>query len=156
MKGILKVLSFFIVLSPLLVVPYIASRAGNWFYLLGIVCYYLGMMLVAFKQKIILMIPAIFCGWFWYIYGFGIHDFVFFLFICMALGAILFQLQSNVKRFVHRTLPESRESLAYEVKLKEMNRKLEEYKQMNPTIKITPEIIDEIRNEVFFTSSSEK
>jgi len=34
--------------------------------------------------------------------------------------------------------------------IKNFPQKLKEYKQTHPSIKITPEIIEEIRNEVFF------
>ncbi len=150
MKGMFKILTFFYIIFPLVVVPYMAARAGNWFYLFGIVCYYLGVVLMAVKQKIIFMIPFIFCCWFWYTYGFGLHDYVFFLFICMSAGALFYQLAENAESFAKRTLPENKETQEYDLKIEEMNEKVEQYKKTHPAIKITPEIMDVIRNEVFF------
>ena len=150
MKGMFKVLTVFYILFPLVVVPYVANKQDNWFYLFGIVCYYMGVILVAVHQKIIFMIPLIFCLWFWYTYGFSIHDFVFFLFFFTACGALFYQLANNAKYFINRTLPENKESMVYESKLEEMNARVEEYKRQHPNEKITPEIMDVIRNEVFF------
>ena len=150
MKGLFKILTLFYILFPMVVVSYITARVGNWFYLFGIVCYFLGVILVAIKQKIIFMIPIIFCGWFWYTYGFGLHDYVFFLFICMAAGALFYQLAENAERFTKSTLPENKETQEYDLKIEEMKVKLEQYKKNHPAIKITPEIIDLIRTEVFF------
>lgn len=150
MKGMFKILRIFYIVFPLVVVPYMATKASNWYYLFGIACYYLGVMLMAVKQKIIFMIPFIFCCWFWYTYGFGLHDYVFFLFICMASGALFYQLAKNAERFTKRTLPENMETDEYDLKIEEMDQKVEAYKKAYPSIKITPEIIDVIRNEVFF------
>ncbi len=151
MKGMFKILTLFYILFPLAVIPLMASRADSWFYLFGIVCYYLGVVLVAVKQKIIFMIPLFFCGWFWYTYGFGLHDYVFFLFMCMFAGAVFYQLAQNAKYFTTSVLPENKEAREYELKIEEMNAKLELYKQVHPTTIITPEIIDSIRNDVFFS-----
>ncbi len=150
MKGLSKILPFFYIIFPLIYVPFIASKAANWFYLFGIVCYYLGIFLVAIRQKIIFMIPIIFCCWFWYTYGFSIHDFVFFLLGCMAAGATFYQLSVEVGKFTHRTLPENKEALDYDLKIEEMNIRLEQYKQQHSEVTITPEIMDRIKNDVFF------
>jgi hypothetical protein len=150
MKGMFKILTVFYILFPLVVIPFMASKAGNWFYLFGLVCYYAGVILVAIKQKIIFMIPLFFCGWFWYTYGFGLHDYVFFLFMCMFAGALFYQLAQNAKYFSQSVLPENMEAQEYELKIEEMNAKLKLYKQTHPTEIITSEIIDGIRNEVFF------
>jgi len=96
------------------------------------------------------MIPLFFCGWFWYTYGFGVHDYVFFLFMSMFAGAALYQLVQNAKHFTTSVLPENKEAREYELKIEEMNAKLKQYKQIHPTTVITPEIIDSIRNDVFF------
>lgn len=96
------------------------------------------------------MIPLIFCCWFWYTYGFSLHDYVFFLFVCMSTGAFFYKLAKNAESFAKRTLPENKETQEYDLKMEEMNEKVEQYKKKHPAIKITPEIIDVIRNEVFF------
>jgi hypothetical protein len=150
MKGWFKFLTFFYIIIPLILVPYIANKSGSGYYLFGIGFYYIGVILVAIKQRIILMIPLIFCCWYWYTYGFSINNYVFFFLSCILGGTFLYQLTKGAERFAHRTLPESKEALAYDMKIEEMNEKLQEFKQMNPTVKITPEIVESIRNEVFF------
>jgi hypothetical protein len=150
MKGLFKILTVFYVLLPLVLVPYMANKSGNGYYLFGIAFYYIGIILVAIKQKIIIMIPVIFCFWYWYTYGFSIHNYVFFFLSCLLGGALLYELTVDAEKFANRTLPENKEALAYDLKIEEMNAKLEEFKQMHPSIKITPDIMEGIRNEVFF------
>lgn len=150
MKGLFNILKFFYIIIPLVLVPYIANKAGNWYYLFGIGFYYVGIILAAVKQKIIIMIPVIFCFWYWYTFGFTVHNYVFFFISCILGGVFLYQFTVDAEKFMQRTLPENKEALAYDLKIEEMNAKLEEYKQMYPATKITPEIIEGIRNEVFF------
>ena len=150
MKKLSKILTFFYIIFPLVFVPYVAAQSANWFYLLGILCYYTGVFLVAIKQKIIFMIPLIFCFWFWYTYDFSIHDFSFFLLACMGVGGFFYQLSIDTKKFTHRTIPENKEAYDYDTKIEQMYAKLDQHKQLNPHIKITPEIMDVIKNEIFF------
>lgn len=150
MKGIIKVLTIFYILFPLVAVSYTAYKLNSGYYLFAIPFYYFGVIMVAQKQKIIFLIPILFCGWFWFTYGFSIHDFVFFLFIWMAFGALFYMLTGNVQRFVTRTVPENKEMMEYDAKMVQMNAKVEEFKLKNPTTKITPEVLDTIRNDVFF------
>jgi threonine synthase len=150
MKGMFKILTVFYIVFPLVVIPLVAHRFANWYYLLGIISYYLGVILVAVKQKIFFMIPVIFCGWFWYTYGFSLHDYVFFMVTCMAGGALFYQFALEVEKFITRTLPENRQTEEFDLKIEEMNEKVHQYKQLHPKEKITPEILDRIRNEVFF------
>ncbi len=150
MKRLFNTLTLFYIIIPLVLVPYMANKSANWYYLFGIAFYYIGIILVAMKQKIIIMIPVFFCCWYWYTFGFSIRNYVFFFISCILGGAILYQLTAGVEKFTQRTLPENKEALAYDLKIEEMNARLEEYKQMNPATKITPEIMEGIRNEVFF------
>ena len=150
MKGLFKIMTLFYIIVPLVLVPYMANKSANNYYLFGIAFYYIGILLVAIKQKIIIMIPIIFCCWYWYTFGFSIHNYVFFFLACLLGGAFLYELIVSAEKFTGRTLPENKEALAYDLKIEEMNAKLKQYRQTHPSIKITPEIIEEIRNEVFF------
>ncbi len=156
MTKLFRFLTVFYIILPLLVVPFIISKTGNWYYLLGIICYYIGIMLVAVHQKIILMIPFIFCLWFWVTYGFSINDFVFFIFVSLISGALLYLFTNEVQKFVKRTLPESKETMAYDLKVDKMNDIVEQFRKANPNVKITPEIMDTIKNEAFFTQAGVK
>jgi hypothetical protein len=98
-----------------------------------------------------LLIPVLFFCWFWYTCGFDLHGFSFFLFICIFSGAAFFKLAQKVKYFVHRVLHENKEAQEYERKIEKMYAQLNLYKQMHPSAAITPDIIDSIRNQVFFT-----
>jgi hypothetical protein len=155
MKNLFRVLTVFYILFPLILVPlmqsgFTQSLFDSRFYLLGVVLYYLCILLMVSRQKIILMIPVLFFGWFWYTCGFDLHGFTFFLFICIFSGAVFYQLTQNVKYFVRRVLPENKEARDYELKIEKMYAKLNLYKQKHPTATITSDIIDSIRNEVFF------
>lgn len=155
MKSLFKALTVFYILFPLILVPvmqagFTQSVFGRWFYLAGIVLYFLSVLTVAYKQQIILMIPVLFFAWFWYTYGFDLHGFAFFLFVCTFSGAGFYKLAQHVKHFVKRVLPESKEAHEYELKIAKMYAQLNLYKQKYPTTTITPDIIDSIRNDVFF------
>lgn len=102
------------------------------------------------------MIPFIFCLWFWVTYGFSINDFVFFIFVSLISGALLYLFTNEVQKFVKRTLPESKETMAYDLKVDKMNDIVEQFRKANPNVKITPEIMDTIKNEAFFTQAGVK
>lgn len=155
MKNLFRALTVFYILFPLFVVPlmqsgFTQSPFGSWFYLFGIVLYYLSILLIVTKQHILLMIPVLLFCWFWYTCGFNLHDFTFLLFICMILGAVFYQLAQHVKYLVRRVLPENQEAQEYDLKIEKMHAQLILYKQKHPTVNITPDIIDKVRNEIFF------
>lgn len=135
---------------PLLVIPILANKADNWYYLIAIGCYYIGMLLVAYRQQFLLMIPFFFCLWFWYAYGFNIHDFVFFLFAWLCLGSAYYFGVKELERYVNRTLPENEQNAEYNGKLEKMEKLLDQYRLQHPGEKITQEVIENIRTKVFF------
>ena len=150
MKGLFKLLTVLYIIFPLIVVPVIALKASNWYYLIGIVLYYISIYLVAIKQKIIFLIPAFFYIWFWNTFGFGIMTYAFFSLMCLLTGAIFYLLIEKVDKFINKTLPENKEALEYELKMQEVEKKIEQFRQSNPTTKITQELMERIRNQVFF------
>jgi hypothetical protein len=155
MKNLFKALTVFYIVFPLIIMPLMQSSFtqsifGNWSFLFGIVLYYLSILVIAAKQKIILMIPVLFFSWFWSTYGFELHGLTFFLFICIFSGAFFYQLAQNVKHFIKKVLPENQLAEEYERKIEKMYARLHLYKQKNPTAAITPDVIDSIRNDIFF------
>ncbi|MDN3659334.1 hypothetical protein QWZ08_27055 [Ferruginibacter paludis] len=155
MKNLYKALTVFYIVFPLIIVllmrqAYSQSIFGNWSFLFGIVLYYLSILMVVARQKIILMIPVLFFSWFWLTYGFDLHGFTFFLFICIFSGAFFYQLAQNVKHFIKKVLPENKLAEEYELKIEKMYARLNLYKQKHPTATITPDVIDSIRNDIFF------
>ena len=150
MKGLFKLLTVLYIIFPLIVVPVIALKASNWYYLIGIVLYYISIYLVAIKQKIIFLIPAFFYIWFWNTFGFGIMTYAFFSLMCLLTGAMFYLLIEKVDKFINKTLPENKEALEYELKMQEVEKKIEQFRQSNPTTKITQELMERIRNQVFF------
>ena len=150
MKRLFKLLTILYIIFPLIVIPIIALKAANWFYLLGIVFYYISIYLVAIKQKIIFLIPVFFYIWFWNTFGFGIMTYAFFSLMCLLTGAIFYLLVGQVDKFITKTIPDNKEALEYELKMQEVENKLEQFRHANPSTKITQEIMERIRNQVFF------
>ena len=150
MKVLFKLLTIFYIVFPLIAVPLIALHTGNKYYLLGIIFYYISIMLVMVNQKIIFLIPCLFYLWFWSIYGFGIYTYVFFSLLCLAVAAALYLITQQVEKFMSITIPDNAENLEYDLKMQNVNDRIEKFRQANPTTKITQEIMESIRNEVFF------
>ena len=155
MKDLLKALTVLYIVFPVFLIPLIPSGFvqplfGNWAWLAGMACYYISILLVMAKQKIIMMIPVLFFSWFWCTFAFDWHGFIFFLFVCIFSGAGLYQLAQQVKYHIRRVLPDNKLAEEYEQKIAKMHARLNLYKQKHPTTAITPEIIDTIRDDIFF------
>lgn len=147
-----KLISFFLlyILVPLIIIPYLSSKSGNWFGLFGIGFYYIGFFIARFKQWIFFPIPLFFCLWYWYTYGFGLRDYVTIYLFCMSAGMIIYLLYDEYNKYIHRVIPEQEQSSEYNDKLVEMEQMIEKYRKDHPGEKITQEIIDRIKTEVFF------
>ena len=70
--------------------------------------------------------------------------------MCLLTGATFYLLAEKLDKFIKKTIPENNEALEYELKMQEVENKIEQFRQANPTIKITQEIMERIRNQVFF------
>ncbi len=150
MKYLSRVCFIFYIALPFVVIPIMAFLSNNKFYLAGIAFYFTGVLLTKFKQALLLLLPVFFCVWFWITYGFAKQPFVFFSLLCLLGGALLFKSAMWVERFIKKTLPERREGIDFEWKVQEMKRRVEKFKQNYPSVKITPDVVDKIRNDVFF------
>ena len=150
MKGIVRIYFFLIIVGPLLVIPYIANKTHSWLMLLGLPFYFTGYFLAAIKQKTLYFIPLFLCFWFWYTYGFSLFHNVTFFFLCITAGLILYYIRMELEKFVDRTIPELEQNREYNLKIEEMNLKLEQFKIEHPNEKLTEEIIDNIKKDIFF------
>ena len=149
----MKKIFFFIVLYvfiPIIIIPALCIKFGNWYGLFAIGFYYIGLMLAKYKQSIFLPIPIVFCMWYWYTYGFSPFDFVFGFFASLLCGYTIFKVYVEYNKFVNKTLPEKMQNNDYDEKLQEMNNRIEKYRNEHPNNKVTQDVIDKIKTEVFF------
>lgn len=147
-----KLLVFFLlyILVPVIVIPYLCFKTGNWYGLFGILLYYAGLAISKFRQWIFLPIPLFFCLWYWYTYGFGIRDYVTIYLVCLMAGVFLNELNKSYNRFVNKILPEQLHNMDYDSKVEELNKRLEQYRKNHPNEKITQDLVEKIRTDVFF------
>jgi len=110
----------------------------------------MGLIISKFKQWIFLPIPLFFCFWYWYTYGFGLHDYVTIYLGCLLMGVILHEAKREYERFFNKVLPEQLHNMDYDAKVEELNRRLDLYRKKHPGEKITQEIVEKIRTDVFF------
>jgi hypothetical protein len=147
-----KLFVFFLlyILVPVIIIPFLCVKTGNWFGLFGVPLYYAGLIISKYKQWIFLPIPLFFCFWYWYTYGFGVRDYVTIYLVCLLSGVFLNELKRTYDRFVNKILPEQLHNMDYDMKVEELNRRLDQYRKAHPNEKITQEIVEKIRTEVFF------
>lgn len=147
-----KLIPFFLLylLIPFIVIPLLCLRAGNYYGLFGIVFYFSGLIISRYKQWIFLPIPVVFCLWYWYTYGFSLLDYVSVYFACLVCGIAIQQLFLEINKYVSKVLPEQELNMEYNEKLAEMNKQIENYKRNHPNEKITQELIEKIRTDIFF------
>ena len=150
MKSKLFVFFLLYILIPVIIIPYLCVKNGNWYGLFGVLLYYAGLVISKFKQWIFLPIPFFFCLWYWYTYGFGLRVYVTIYLLCLLSGAFTNELYRSYKRFVNKILPEQLHNMDYDSKVEELNRRLDQYRKAHPNEKITQEILEKIRTEVFF------
>lgn len=147
----LKWINLFLLYILIPVITIIASlKSGIGWYLFAIPVYYIGVVISTFKQWIFLPIPIIFVFWYWFTYGLSVMDFVSIYFVAFAAGIVLSQLKKEYDKFVNKVLPEQLSNLDYNEKVEELNRRLQKFRNDHPNEKVTPEIVEKIRTEVFF------
>ncbi len=150
MKSKLVVFFLLYILVPVIIIPYLCIKTGNWYGLFGILLYYAGLIISKFKQWIFIPIPLFFCMWYWYTYGFGVRDYVTIYLVCLLSGVFLSELNRSYNRFVTKILPEQLHNMDYDSKVEELNKRLDQYRKNHPSEKITQEIVEKIRTDVFF------
>jgi len=150
MKSKLFVFFLLYILVPVIIIPYLCIKTGNWYGLFGVLLYYAGLIISKYRQWIFLPIPLFFCFWYWYTYGFGLRDYVTIYLVCLLSGVFFNELKRTYDRFVNKILPEQLHNMDYDLKVEELNRRLDQYRKTHPNEKITQEIVEKIRTEVFF------
>ena len=146
----LFVFFFQFILIPVIIIPYLTLKSGSYFGFFGIAFYFAGFMIAKFKQTIFLPIPIIFCLWYWYTYNFGIRDYVTIYFVCMTVGILFQNAFYKYNTYVNKILPEVKTNMEYNEKIETMNARIASFKKNNPAEKVTYEIIEQIRTEIFF------
>lgn len=147
-----KWINFFLlyILVPAIVIPYLTTKSGNWFGLFGILLYFIGLLIAKFKQWVFLPIPLLFCFWYWYTYGFSPRDYVYIYLACMLCGLLFGQVSIEYYKYVNKVLPEQLNNFEYNAKIEELNIRLEKFRKEHPNEKLTPEIVEKIRTDIFF------
>jgi hypothetical protein len=146
----LTIVLFLYILVPILIVPFLSLKFGNVYGLFGSLFYYVGLIIARFKHWIFLPIPIIFCVWYWFTYGFGIRDYVTIYFVCMMAAVLFQQICSEIDKLVNKVLPEQEQNLDYDNKIEKMNQQIALYKKEHPFEKITQDVIEKIRTDIFF------
>lgn len=140
---------FLYILFPAVIVL-LSVRSGNWYGLFGLILYAVGVIISKFKLWIFLPIPLLFTFWYWYTYGMGPTDYVAIYTGCLLAGVLISEASRQYHKFVSKVLPEQITNIEYNEKVEELNRRLEKYRQEHPNEKLTPEIVEKIRTDVFF------
>ena len=148
----IKLIVFFLqyILIPVIVIPFLTLKSGSYFGFFGTVFYFVGFIIARFKQWIFLPIPIFFCLWYWYTYSFGSRDYVTIYFVSMSAGILIEYVVNEYNKYVNKILPEVKTNLEYNAKIEEMNARIAAYRKNNPTEKVTQEIIEQIRTDIFF------
>ena len=140
---------FLYILVPVAII-FLCFRSGNWYGLFGLIIYFLGIIISKSGEWIYFPIPLMFAFWYWYTYGMGPTDYVFLFTLCFVAGVAASEADKLYHRFVNKVLPEQLNNIEYNEKVEELNRRIDKYRLEHPGEKITAEIIEKIRTEVFF------
>jgi uncharacterized membrane-anchored protein YitT (DUF2179 family) len=132
------------------IISWLTVQSGSWWGFFGIGFYFVGLIISTFRQWIFLPIPILFCLWYWYTYGFSVHDYVSTFFACIITGVVLNEISKQYYKFVDKILPEQINNIEYNEKVDELNKRLEKYRLEHPSEKLTPDVVEKIRAEVFF------
>jgi hypothetical protein len=67
------------------------------------------------------------------------------------MAAVLFQeIFVEIEKLINKVLPEQEQNLDYDKKIEQMNQQIAHYKKEHPLEKITQDVIEKIRTDVFF------
>jgi len=141
---------FLYILVPIIIVPFLSVKFGNFYGLFGSLFYYMGLLIAKFKHWIFLPIPIIFCLWYWVTFGFGTRDYVTIFFVCMMAAVFFQEISFIINKLINKVLPEQEQNLDYDKKIELMNQQIALYKKTHPMDKITQDVIEKIRTDIFF------
>ncbi len=131
-------------------IVFFTLKSGQWYGFFGILFYAAGLLISMFRQWIFFSLPLIFAFWWWYTYGLAPTDYVAIFTFCFLAGVAFSEISKQYKRIVYKVLPEQMDNIAYNEKVEELNRRLERFRREHPHEKLTSEIVEKIRTEVFF------
>jgi hypothetical protein len=155
MNAAFKLFAFLYMFAPLIVVPFIAYKFDNWYILFGILFSYLGATLAANKPKWFYPLP-LFCIGFWVAKGFNIHQYVTLFFFFALGGFIFYQIADEYDKSRMRNSLEFKAQVEHLEKIKQqIAERIAQYQHANPDVELTNEIIENIKQEVFFSLSQE-
>lgn len=140
---------FLYILIPAVIV-FISIKSGNWLMLFSLLFYAAGLVISQCKQWIFFPIPLLFAFWYWYTYGLAPTDYVFIFTVSFIAGVAFSEASKQYHRFVKNILPEQMDNIAYNEKVAELNRRIEKFRKDHPHEKLTSEVVEKIRTEVFF------
>lgn len=148
-----KWVNFFLlyIIVPVVIIPAICMWTGSWFGLFGILLFYIGIAISRFKQWIFLPVPCVFAMWYWYTYQPpAVNDYVTIYLFCLLCGVFFNEISKQAYDFFFKTLPEQMSNVEFDAKVEELNRRLDEFRAEHPGEKVTHEIVEKIRTEIFF------
>ena len=147
-----RILYFFLlyVLIPLVIIPLLCLKFHNPYGLFASLLYYIGLILASAGLSIVLPVPVIFSIWYWYSYGFSPVDYVFGFLLSLIAGYFMYKLKVYLDTYLHTVLPEEDINEAYNKKLRLLEQRIEEYRRQHPGEKVTQELIDRFKTEIFF------
>ena len=138
------------VLVPLVIIPLVCLKFHNPYGLFASLFYYLGLVLAAAGLSILVPIPLFFSFWYWYSYGFNPFDYVFGFLISLLCGYFMHKLKLYLDVYLNRILPEESLNEAYDRKVRLLEERIEEYRRQHPGEKVTQELIERFKTEIFF------
>jgi hypothetical protein len=147
-----KLFAFFLlyIAIPAIIIPLLCLKFGDWFGLIASACYWLGIILAKFKLNIFVPIPFLFSFWYWYTYGFGVRDYVTVYTFSLLLGYLLFFVYLEIDKYYSKLLPEKEINAEYDAKVRLLDLKIEQYRLEHPGKKVTQELIEQFKTEIFF------
>lgn len=140
---------FLYVLVPVIII-WLTIKSGSYYGFFALAFYAAGVIISQFHQWIFFPIPVIFAIWWWYTYGLAPSDYVFGFTVALLAGVGISEASKQYKRFMYKVLPEQMSNVEYNEKVEELNRRLDKFRKEHPNEKLTPEIVEKIRTEVFF------
>lgn len=140
---------FLFVLVPVIII-WLTIRSGSWYGFFALAFYAIGVVISQFRLWIFLPVPLVFAVWYWYTFGLDLHDYVYGYTFALLAGVIMSEGSKQYHRFMQKVLPEQMNNIEYNEKVEELNRRLDKFRKEHPNEKLTPEIVEKIRTDVFF------
>lgn len=115
------------VATPLIIVPFIAYKFGNWWLLFGLLAVLLGQFLGVLKKGgySVIALATLFCIGLWMRNGFSLHQYVTFFYFCLLFGFISFGTMNEYQKRKEAVGEQVYESVKHELTHGETGKKLQ-------------------------------